>query len=83
MDDLGGPVRDFLRPRQPGFDCLILDVPVYDDFVQAVGRDWDGGVPAVLIYDRSGELRHELVGEKPEDEVEKALRELLRESAEK
>jgi thiol-disulfide isomerase/thioredoxin len=72
-----GKVRRFLGQHRPGFETLILDVPVIDDFMAAVDADWTGAVPAVFLYDRRGALRHAFFGVTPAEEIEQTAKTLL------
>lgn len=55
-------VVEFLGERGMPGEALILDVENYNDFVGQLDSEWEGGVPAMLLYDRNGNLRYEGVG---------------------
>lgn len=70
-------VRDFLARKGIPGEPLLLDVENFNEFVARVGDKWEGGVPALLIYDRTGELQYELLGAEAGKDVEKRIREVL------
>jgi thiol-disulfide isomerase/thioredoxin len=70
-------VVKFLQRRGAPGESLLLVADNYDEFVRAVGREWEGGVPALLLYDRAGELQHELLGAEAAAGVEERIKELL------
>jgi thiol-disulfide isomerase/thioredoxin len=72
-------VKDFLQKHDPPFGTYILDVPEYSPFVREMGDEWDGGLPAVYIYDRAGKRRHELLGEHSMEEIRSRVQALLKE----
>lgn len=72
-------VEEFLRERGAPGESLLLRVENFDDFVRKVGRQWEGGLPAILLYDRAGNLQHELLGARATAGVEEKIRDLLAE----
>ena len=70
--------REFLsRQDAAGLENYLLDVQDLTSFVQAMSDTWEGGLPAVFIYDRSGELRHQLFGDKPAEQIRSRFMPLL------
>lgn len=70
---------DVLERFEPPFAASILNTPEYDAFVRAVSEQWDGGVPAILLYGRDGTRRHTLGGAHEPDEIEAKIKTLLAE----
>jgi thiol-disulfide isomerase/thioredoxin len=69
--------RAFLKKQNAGFDSFRLDEEIPDAFEKLDLL----GIPAVLIYDREGKLRHKLTGDNPNrqyknEDVDRALEEL-------
>jgi thiol-disulfide isomerase/thioredoxin len=79
-DTLDSKVRLYLSRRPLPFEHYIVDVPVYDDFVTGVSPEWAGGVPALLLYDRAGELVFVAQGTYSTDDAEQRLLALLAET---
>jgi thiol-disulfide isomerase/thioredoxin len=70
--------RTFLKKQNAAFDSYRLDEEIPDAFEKLDLL----GIPAVLIYDRAGKLRHKLTGDNPNrqyqnEDVDRALDELL------
>lgn len=76
-EERDGRVQVFLDRLRPPFAALLLDVENFHEFVQGFNPDWNGGIPALFVYGRDGELRHQFVGLYEMAEVEKALVPLL------
>lgn len=76
-EDREEKVKAFLERHKPGFETYVLDVPNYDDFVRAIGPQWSGAVPALFIFDRTGQLRHQILGEQPAEAIQSRFLPLL------
>ncbi len=75
--DRSPDVIAFLQAHGTLGESLLLDTRNYSEFVYATGRTWEGGVPAYLLYDGAGELRHEFLGANASAGLESGIRELL------
>ena len=78
-DDAVAEARSFLSEQDPPFPTYRLDVPEYSPFVRAMSDDWEGGLPAIFIYGRAGQRRHELLGRHGMDEIRSRAEPLLEE----
>jgi len=70
--------RAFLKKQSAALDSFRLDEEIPDAFEKLDLL----GIPAVLIYDREGKLRHKLTGDNPNrqyknEDVDRALEDLL------
>lgn len=81
-EDAMGDVRKFLGKHDPPFETYILDVPEYTPFVRAMSDEWQGELPAMFIYGRDGERRHQLLGDHSIEEIRSRIEPLLNESPE-
>ncbi len=70
-------VREFLQAHGAEFTNLKVSVDNVNAFISAVGRRWSGDIPAVLVYDRDGELAGEFFGSGAVDEAEMAVLDIL------
>ncbi len=66
-------VKAFLHEHDAYFENLKVVVENTDQFISSVGQRWDGGVPAVFLYDRAGTLRSEYFGEGALNEAERDI----------
>ena len=73
-------VIDVIAKFEPPFEFFLLDAPDYDAFVRGVSEQWDGGVPAVFLYGRTGALRHYFGAAHEPAEIEGAIKALLAEA---
>ena len=76
-------VKDFLVEQEAYFTNLIIRADNTDEFISEVGSSWRGDLPAVLIYDSSGNLIAEHVGSGAVKEAETLIREMLDENGSK
>ncbi len=56
----------------------IVQVGDTDDFVAGIDPHWEGEIPALFAYDRSGELRRAFVGEVTRPQLDKFVGDLLK-----
>lgn len=70
-------VLNFLEEHEARFKNLIVDADDIDAFISSVSGGWAGDIPAVFVYDRSGELAGEFFGSGAVDGAESVLRDLL------
>jgi len=73
-----GKVTEWLQQYEADLETLILDVPNHSDFVQSWSSEWEGAIPALFIFDRNGNMKHEVLGTK-HGSIEKMFRPLLAE----
>ncbi len=73
-------VIDFLVEQEAYFTNLIIRTDNTDEFISEVGNSWRGDLPAVLVYDGSGNLIAEHVGSGAVGKAETLIREMLDEN---
>ncbi len=73
-------VGDFLKEQEAYFTNLIIRAKNTDEFISEVSEAWGGDLPAVFLYNRSGELIAEHVGSGVVEKVEGKIREMLNEN---
>ena len=72
-DEAGTKVLPFLRSRKVTFPVYVSGVKKEEDFMNALNPSWSGGVPATFIFDKHGELRSFLFGQKTFDIFKAAI----------
>ncbi len=72
---------------QPVLDTLGVDFVTYIErdtseevFINGLGKDWGGAIPATFLFDRKGDRRAMFVGEKSYDRFKNALLPLLQQA---
>ncbi len=70
-------VLDFLEEKGAEFTNLIVEAENTDDFISSVSETWGGSIPAVFVYDRSGEKAGQYQGAEAVDEAEETISGLL------
>lgn len=70
-------LRPFLRRMGVDFQTYLKKTGSDELFINALSEEWSGALPATFIYDRSGDLRHLLVGEQTPDELQRLVEPLL------
>lgn len=70
-------VKEFLRTHEADFPQLFVEAENSDDFIASVSPQWDGGVPAVFVYDREGEMVAQYTGSAAIEQAEEKLLQLL------
>jgi len=79
LDELSakdGKVKEWLQQYEADLETLILDVPNHSDFVQSWSSKWEGAIPALFIFDREGNMTHQVLGTQ-HGNIEKMFRPLL------
>ena len=72
-------VKEWLEQYEADLETLILDVPNHSDFVQSWSSKWEGAIPALFIFDRKGNMTHQVLGAQ-HGSIEKMFRPLLAET---
>jgi thiol-disulfide isomerase/thioredoxin len=67
----------FLRDNQVPGTPYLKKAADDDKFAAAVDPKWNGALPALMLYDRSGKKVRAFVGETPTKDVEAAILKLL------
>jgi thiol-disulfide isomerase/thioredoxin len=67
----------FLRDNQVPGTPYLKKAADDDKFAAAVDPKWNGALPALMLYDRSGKKVRAFVGETPTKDVETAILKLL------
>lgn len=67
----------FLRDNQVPGIAYLKQAADDDKFAAAVDPKWNGALPALLLYDRTGKKVRAFVGETPTKDVEAAILKLL------
>ncbi len=70
-------VVEFLTERHPPFAAYRLQVENFDEFVRDFAPEWGGGVPAAVVFDRSGERRRVFQGASATEDAEALVESLL------
>ena len=76
--DAGTVVSRFLSSHHVDFPTYIKKKGDDEGFINAVDSTWSGALPATLIYDRHGSLKHLLIDRQSFDGLSKILQPLLR-----
>ncbi len=70
-------IASFLRSMRCGYPCVIIPPSGQNDVVSKLGSEWNGAVPARLVFDRSGGLAAELLDEASIGKTESVVRAVL------
>lgn len=65
--------------RARGFDLVTIsaDEPEQEAAATSIDENWFGGLPAMVLYDRTGKKAGAFLGETPVTELEAAIAKLL------
>lgn len=76
-DEVASKILPFLDSLGVSFTVFVADIPKPDDLIITLNPTWSGAVPATFVFDRNGQRRAFLLGEKSYEifrgEVEHAL----------
>lgn len=67
----------FLKEMNVDFTTYYNAFDKDEDLIIRMSENWDGGIPATFIYNKEGELVETMIGKKPYEEFEKAIKELM------
>jgi len=70
-------IAPFLRSVRCGYPCLIVPPSAQGDVVARLGSEWNGSVPARLIFDRGGRLAAELLDDASITKTDERVRAIL------
>jgi len=70
-------VKEFIEEHNAEFQNLFVETDNMDSFITSVSSDWGGGVPAVFVYDRTGEPAGQYAGSAAIDEAKNKVDTLL------
>lgn len=70
-------IAPFLRSVRCTYPCLMIPPSTRGGVVAQLGYQWDGRVPALLVFDPGGDLAAELIGAAPPGDVEEIVTALL------
>lgn len=63
-DEIERKIAPFLKKQKANFPNYVRSFENDEDFINEVNRDWSGGLPATVIYDKSGNRAAFLLGKK-------------------
>lgn len=67
----------FLEEMNVDFTTFYNAFDKDEDLIIRMSQDWGGEIPATFIYNKEGELVKTIIGKKPYETFEKAIKELL------
>ncbi len=70
-------VKEFIEKHNAEFQNLFVEAENMNSFISSVSSDWGGGVPAVFVYDRDGELAAQYIGSAAIDQAKNKVDALL------
>lgn len=68
---------EFLQQQGVDFVTYYNAFDKDEELISRMSQDWDGGIPATFIYSKDGELKETMIGKKPYETFEKAIKELM------
>ena len=69
-------VAEVLRERAPNLTRILARFDDPDQFMAIFSREWEGGIPALFVYDAGGRLVSSLLGEAEVEELDRLLESL-------
>lgn len=75
--DIETKVREFLLANNVDFVTYWNNFLKEDDFLNYIGNDWDGAIPATFIYDKNGTLTTNFIGKRTYEFFKKQIESLL------
>ncbi len=63
-DEVASKILPFLDSLGVSFTVFVADIPKPEDFIKTLDPAWSGAVPATFVFDRHGQRRAFLLGEK-------------------
>ncbi len=74
-DEVQSKILPFLQQYHANFKVYVKNFASDEAFINTLGKEWNGGVPATFIFDKSGEKQSYILGKKDFDffkqEIEK------------
>jgi thiol-disulfide isomerase/thioredoxin len=71
-----GRVPIVLRARAPSLTAIVARYDDPDRFISLFSKSWEGAIPAMFVFDRSGKLERSLIGEMGRAELDALVAEL-------
>jgi hypothetical protein len=86
LDDPGRPgvaehVGALLRKQAPNLTPNIAHFVDADELIAAISPRWTGAIPALFVYDHTGQLRGDLYGDSTRPELEQLVGSWLKAAA--
>ena len=69
----GAHVLDVLHRQAPNLTRFVANFDDPDKFADLFSGEWDGSIPALFVYDRTGHLRASFVGELENADIRRIL----------
>ena len=66
-------VLDVLHRRAPNLTRFVAKLNDPDEFAELFSGEWDGSIPALFVYDRTGHLRASFVGQLENADIRRML----------
>ena len=77
-EDSTSKIHPFLKSQNVPFKVYLSDFPSQDTLIDFINKDWSGGIPATVIYDRHGNRKAFLFGLHSFEQFKKAVEDVLR-----
>ena len=77
-DEVESKILPFIDSLHVPFVVYVADFPSQDSLINTINKEWSGGVPATVIYDRKGKRQQFLFGKQPYQKLKGAIDNLLR-----
>ena len=72
----GAHVLDVLRRQAPNLTRFLAKLDDPDKFAELFSGEWEGSIPALFVYDRTGHLRASFVGQLENADIRRMLADL-------
>jgi len=76
-EEINTTVKNFLKTHNVDFTSYYYNFPTPDEFLNYIGNNWDGAIPATFIYDREGNLASNFIGKKDYEQFRNLIEPLL------
>lgn len=70
-------IAPFLRSVRCSYPCILVPQDEVGEVVTRFGYEWNGGTPAILLFDRDGMLAAEFLGSGPFSAIRSAVENVL------
>jgi thiol-disulfide isomerase/thioredoxin len=77
QSEIDTKVKEFLLNNNVDFVTYWNNFPREDDFLNYIGNEWDGAIPATFIYDKNGNLVSNFIGKKTYEYFKRQIEPLL------
>ncbi len=72
-DEIESKIMPFLKRHDVPFQVYVAKFDHQEDFINAINPQWNGALPATLIYNQHGVQRHFKVGQSTFEEFKKEI----------